>query len=31
VRRGGCGIKNTSAKPPLTPQTGWSVTIHVAF
>src|SRR4030095_15060685 len=31
VRRGGCGIKKTSAKPPVTPQTGCWVTIHVAF
>jgi adenosylcobinamide-GDP ribazoletransferase len=26
VRRGGCGINKKSAKPTLTPQTGWSLT-----
>jgi len=30
VRRGGCGIKKTSAKPTLVPQTGWSFTSHVS-
>jgi len=25
-RRGGCGIKKISAKPPYPPQTGWSLT-----
>src|SRR5262245_41600683 len=29
VRRGGCGINKKSAKPTLTPQTGWSLTSQI--